>query len=108
MVGVLLGAGAAGAHALLLEAVPAPGAVVPAVTEVRLRFSTRVEPRLGRLRLLDERGTARVLAVQGGGRPDELRAAVPALGPGAYRLEWQALSADGHVVRGTLSFRVAP
>jgi len=33
---------------------------------------------------------------------------LPPLEAGAYRVEWRALSADGHPVDGTFSFTVAP
>jgi methionine-rich copper-binding protein CopC len=76
---------------------------------VVLRFNNRIEKRLSRIRLVAARGEPRVLAVGvDGGRVDELRAAAPALAPGAYRVEWQVLSTDGHVVRGVFSFRVVP
>jgi methionine-rich copper-binding protein CopC len=42
------------------------------------------------------------------GAADRLIAAVPALAPGTWRVEWQVLSTDGHIVSGGFSFRVAP
>lgn len=33
---------------------------------------------------------------------------LPTLAPGAYRVEWRALSAEGHPVDGAFSFTVAP
>ena len=98
----------ASGHSLLLESSPAAGAVLAAPAEVRLRFNGRVEKRLSLLALVDERGAARVLAPDPAGPPDRLVAALPALSPGRYRLEWHVLSTDGHVVSGGFGFRVAP
>ncbi len=97
------------AHSLLLESAPAAGSTVAAPGRLTLRFNNRIEKALSRLRLVNERGEAQTLAVPvADGPADRLTAALPALAPGAYRVEWQVLSTDGHIVRGRLSFRVAP
>ncbi len=98
------------AHSLLLESEPKAGATVTAPpARLVLRFNNRIEKRLSRVRLLDERGTPRVVAVAvDDATLDRLAADVPALGPGLYRVEWQVLSTDGHVVSGFFKFRVAP
>jgi copper resistance protein C len=69
--------------------------------------------RVTSLRLLDEAGRERALHREGGGAgaraeaAAEVRAAVPTpLPPGAYRVEYRGLSADGHVGGGTVRFRV--
>jgi methionine-rich copper-binding protein CopC len=100
----------AGAHSLLLDSDPkADAAVAASPRQLRLRFNNRIEKRLCRLRLLDARGTARTLAVDlDDSQVDQLRAALPALAPGSYRVEWQVLSADGHIVSGFFKFRVVP
>lgn len=106
----LVAAVPAGAHSLLLESVPPAGATVSASpAQITLRFNNRIEKRLSRIRLVDARGGTRVLPVSGDPeRMDELRAPAPALEPGAYRVEWQVLSTDGHVVSGGFPFRVGP
>jgi methionine-rich copper-binding protein CopC len=98
----------AASHSLLLESAPAANATVASAPDrITLRFNNRIEKRLCRVRLLDARGTARVLDVRpGDGGADELVATVPALGPGGYRVEWQVFSTDGHVVSGAYPFRV--
>jgi methionine-rich copper-binding protein CopC len=96
-------------HSLLLEATPPAGAVLTATPpRVSLRFNNRIEKRLSRLRLADARGDGRPLPVRPDGPPDRLEAGLPPLGPGDWRLEWRVLSTDGHVVRGSLPFRVEP
>ena len=95
------------AHSLLLEASPPPnGAVGTAPNELRLRFNNRIEKRLSRIRLVNERGEARDLAVVADGAADWLTAPVAGLAAGRYRVEWQVLSTDGHVVTGRFSFTV--
>ncbi len=102
--------GLAAAHSLLLESEPTAGARLTAPPRhLILRFSNRIEKRLSRLRLLDARGEGRLLVLDGNdGPPDRLRALFPPLEPGAYTVQWQVLSTDGHLMRGSFNFRVAP
>ena len=102
-------AGSALAHSLLLESSPATGARLAAPPpEISLRFNNRIEKNLSTIRVLDERGAPRPATMRvGDGAADRLTATVPALAPGAWRVEWQVLSTDGHIVSGRFSFRVA-
>ncbi len=102
--------GSAAAHSLLLESTPAAGAVLAsAPRQLELRFNNRIEKSLSRVRLLDDRGTAQPLVVQvDAGSADRVLATMPPLTPGTWRVEWQVLSTDGHVVSGRFDFRVAP
>ena len=103
-------ASAAAAHSLLLESTPVAGAVLSAAPrEVMLRFNNRIEKTLSRVRLLDEGGTARPVTLTTGAAPaDRLTGALPPLEPGRWRVEWQVLSTDGHVVTGRFDFRITP
>lgn len=38
--------------------------------------------------------------------PGQVRVALPPLGPGSYEIEWRAISADGHPIRGAISFHI--
>lgn len=106
---VLALAGVAPAHSILLESSPAAGSTVTAPARLTVRFNNRIEKPLSRLRLLDERGAPLRLATPAAdGAADRLTAALPPLAPGVYRVEWQVLSTDGHIVSGGFSFRVAP
>jgi copper resistance protein C len=98
------------AHSLLLESSPAAGATLnEGPPQISLRFNNRIEKKLSTIRVLDERGAQRAVTVLAAdGSADRLVGAVPALGPGAWRVEWQVLSTDGHIVSGRFSFRVAP
>ena len=106
---VLAVAGPAGAHSLLLESAPAAGTTLATPPrELMLRFNNRIEKSLSRIRLLDDAGAARMLVVAVEGAADRLTATVPALAPGRWRVEWQVLSKDGHVVSGRFEFRLVP
>jgi len=106
---LLAAATAAWSHSLLLASTPAVGATVAASpSRLSLTFNGRIEKRLSRVRVVDGRGQARALAPETGGAPERLDADLPALPPGAYHVEWQVLSADGHVVSGRFAFRVSP
>ncbi len=97
------------AHSLLLESSPAAEATLAAPPSLlTLRFNNRIEKALSRITLVDERGTPRALAITVADEgADRLSAAVPTLTPGTYRVEWQVLSTDGHVVSGGFGFRLA-
>jgi methionine-rich copper-binding protein CopC len=101
----------AAAHSLLLSSVPAANAVLTiSPTSVTLRFNNRIEKRLSRVRLVDEHGTAASAPTTRAQdeSAETLVAAVPPLAPGAWRVEWQVFSTDGHVVSGSYQFRLAP
>ena len=100
------GAAPARAHSELRRSVPAQGAVLaepPAAIE--LIFNERVQLTALRLRrgdggeiALPDRRTIREA------QQESVR--LPPLGPGEYRVEWRAISADGHPVGGVIGFRV--
>lgn len=100
----------AAAHSLLLESVPAAGATLTSPPrQLTLRFNNRIEKALSRVRLLDARGVAQPLGITATDGPAErLTATVPPLATGAWRVKWQVLSSDGHVVTGRFEFRLAP
>jgi len=102
-------AGPAAAHSLLLESTPAAGATLAAgPPELMLRFNNRIEKPLSRVRLLDGRGGAQPVALRADAAPaDRLTGPLPPLGPGRWRVEWQVLSTDGHVVSGRFDFNIA-
>ena len=108
---VLACAGPAAAHSLLLGATPAPDAVLTAAPlHVHLRFNNRIEKSLSRVRLVDERGAVAAALIDSRDRAaaDSVVVRVPPLAPGAWRVEWQVFSTDGHVVSGSYGFRLAP
>lgn len=107
--GAILGAGAAGAHAVILSAEPAVDAVVHSLSvPVVLRFHSRIDHARSRLTLIRPDGSSTVLALKDASRPDILAATIEGLAPGSYRLRWQVLAIDGHITRGDIPFKVAP
>ena len=101
-------AGPALAHAELHAAEPAEGAVLSAPPgRISLIFTEPMQ--VTSMRLLDEAGREQSLRREGPrtAAAAEARAGVPdPLPPGAYRIEYRGLSADGHVGGGTVRFRV--
>ena len=113
--GLLLpGAVPAAAHAIVLESVPAPGAVLARAPErVTLRFNSKIEKRLTRVTLANRDGAAPLVSIAsdgpGGDRePDRIVIPLPALPPGHFVIRYKVLSADGHVTEGALRFTVSP
>lgn len=100
-------AGGAEAHSLLSASTPAEGAVIAASpAEIALRFNEPVQ--LTALRLFAADGAEWPLRRTRDLAPRPAHA-VPLgrpLSPGAWRVVWRAISADGHEIGGTLRFRV--
>lgn len=94
------------AHSRLLASVPAAGASIPSEPgEFVLRFDEGAV--LTSLRLFGPSGAEVTLTRTRDATPKaEWRARHPRLTPGAYRLEWRALSADGHPIGGAIPFTV--
>jgi len=104
---LLAAAPAALAHAILVEASPAAGSTVRAPDlEVRLRFNSRIDGARSRVTLLQPDKQERTLTLGKQPGPALLTATAAGLAPGAYRLRWQVLAADGHITRGEVPFRV--
>lgn len=92
-------------HSELRGSTPAEGArLVAPPAELILRFNEPVQVTF--LRLLDAAGQPIALRREHNPAPRREERAVPATppAPGAWRLEWRAISADGHPIRGTLRF----
>ena len=103
--------GAALAHAIVVESVPARDARLPeAPTRVLLRFNSKIEAGLSRA-TIEPAGGARVpLSVSAGpdGAPfaDRLVLPLKPLAPGTYVIRYRVLAADGHLTEGALRFTV--
>lgn len=106
---LLLGAPNAFAHAILLRAEPAIGGVVAtSPDELLLQFSEPVEPKFSQIEVTDSKGDDVTDGKVSTG-DDEASLVVslkPSLADGWYRVEWHALSVDGHRIQGVFPFGV--
>lgn len=97
------------AHGILLESAPNAGETVAlGVSQVELRFNSRIERALSGLRLTGPSGE-RVPLPAGLSEttgPDRLTARLPTLPAGLYTVHWQVFTVDGHVTHGRLSFQI--
>jgi methionine-rich copper-binding protein CopC len=101
----LLVPGLALAHAHLLKATPAEGAeLVVAPKAVQLQFSEAAQ--LTAASLQAEGGAKQDLPHEAAPAATQVELPLPALAAGHYALAWRVLSADGHVMSGTLHFAV--
>jgi methionine-rich copper-binding protein CopC len=108
---ILAVAATAAAHGMLERSEPRDGSTLKqSPPQVRLLFSSAIEPAYSRVEVLDAEGRRVDL---GDGTVDAanrslLRVSLPALPPGRYRVAWRVLSVDTHVTEGTVTFRIAP
>lgn len=100
---------AAAGHAVLQRAEPrVESKLKRSPEEVKLYFSERLEPAYSAVRVVNDRdqrvdrGDSRVDRAN----PALLRATLPPLPPGTYKVLWRVLSIDGDVTEGTFTFRI--
>ena len=105
----LSGVVAAFAHAHLVRATPAEGAVVKsAPNEVTLKFNERLEPSFSSSVIRDSAGKQVDKADAHVDKADRtvVRVSLPSLNPGVYTVEWRAMSSDTHKISGNFTFRI--
>jgi copper resistance protein C len=108
VLGLLIWIVAAGAHAHLDRASPAPDSMVQAApNEVTLWFTQSLEPSFSSAEVRDSSGAR----VDRGARVDEadstlLHVTLTPLPPGTYSVHWRVVSVDTHRTEGDFSFRV--
>ena len=99
------------AHAYLDRTSPEAASTVRGTpAEVKLWFSHALEPAFSTVQVLDKDGKR---VDREDTRVDQaeaklLKVTLAPLAPGAYRVVWRVLSADGHVSNGEFGFEVAP
>ena len=108
IIAALLASQPAESHAVLKETSPVANSTVagPEVP-IQLKFSTRIDATRSKLQLLLPDNTTAPLAVDKQASPDTLSSKASGLKPGAYKIQWQVLAADGHITRGEIPFKVA-
>ena len=105
----MLTAGDAGAHAVLQRAEPrVESKLKRAPDEVRLYFTERLEPAYSAVRVLDAAGAQvdRRDSRVDRANPALLRATLPPLPPGTYKVVWRVLSIDADITEGAFTFRI--
>ena len=95
------------AHAVLVRANPARDTTVAPIQRVQLEFSAHIETRFSTVQVVSASGQTVVgeSAVGSGNRTLTATLTRP-LAPGAYRVEWRIVSADGHRMQGDYGFTV--
>ncbi|RQS17524.1 copper resistance protein CopC [Burkholderia sp. Bp8992] len=100
---------AASAHGRLESAAPATGGTVDVAPDtVRLTFNEDLEPAFSSVKVSDANGNAvtQDKAKVDASNPRVMTVALPKLAPGAYTVQWAAMTADAHRTKGTYMFRV--
>ena len=100
------------AHLGLRRSTPSDGAhLAAAAREIRLDFTESVDAAIARIRLIGPSDiNVPISALRNAGDSGRVITATVkgALQPGAYRIEWQVVGRDGHPVRGTVTYVIAP
>jgi len=95
-------------HATLVSSEPAANSrLTSSPSRIRLVYSEPVEGKLAKVSLVPPSGSA--IALRAGADPRDVHAViapVDSIGPGAYRVDWRVVSADGHPVDGSYTFAV--
>lgn len=102
--------GLAYAHPVLQSSDPAQDATVAAPKEVRLTFTEDVIPKFSGLAINDNNGGPVETGNPSNDPKDKRQLIVPivkSLSAGTYNVDWHAVSADTHRVKGHFSFKVS-
>jgi copper resistance protein C len=97
------------AHPQLQSAEPAAGAGIASPKEVRITFNEPVIARFSGIELKDQSGKLIATGKSETDAANKKILIVPVkeqLAPGAYSVEWHAVSEDTHRVKGSYSFSV--
>jgi copper resistance protein C len=103
---------AVGAHAVLVGSSPKDKATIKAAPkQVVLNFNATIDKKVTKVTLLDAKGHKVALPTPKdgytAGPPASLIVPMPALKPGAYRLEYEVMATDGHITPGLVRFTIA-
>lgn len=94
------------AHAYLVDSVPAKKQEVRRqLPRIKLTFSGRADALFSTAQLVDAQGAVLSATTQAVASR-EMTMPAPALRPGAYRIRYRVLSADGDLVEGAVEFDV--
>lgn len=105
---VLTGTGPASAHAKMKSSVPADGASVAAgLQQIELTFSHPMRLTLVRVHRRTDDGDVPLQGALPKAFSDGAIVSLTPLTAGAYDVSWTAVSKDGHVMKGSFTFKVA-
>ncbi|MGN6209435.1 copper homeostasis periplasmic binding protein CopC [Asticcacaulis sp.] len=95
------------AHAHLLKSMPAEGAVTASPQMIMLTFSEKLTDKMSGFEVVKADGTKVdvQVAIADGGKVLHAMPSKP-LAPGAYKVNWVAVTDDGHRMTGTVTFTV--
>ena len=108
-------ASAAFAHPSLVSSSPADKSQVVAPATIELKFSETLVPQFSAANLtmtgmpgMPNHGAMKVSASVSGASDGKTMVITPAqaLQPGAYRVDWRAVSSDTHPINGNVTFQV--
>lgn len=108
-------ASAAFAHPSLVSSSPADNSQVAAPATIELKFSETLVPQFSAANLImtgmpgmPNHGAMKVSASVSGASDGKTMVITPAqtLQPGAYRVDWRAVSSDTHPINGNVTFQV--
>ena len=99
-------AGQAAAHAKLVESNPAASATVSAPKQIVLRFNEKLEAKFSGFDLSVGGAKAAVKTSVASDGLTMIGAPAKPLTAGAYKVDWHAVTADGHRMQGSYAFTV--
>ena len=105
LLALLVMAPAAKAHSPLVVTMPADSAVLVAAPD-SLHLTFKGTARLARLSLAHDGADIPLGKDHLMQKATQHDVSLPALAAGRYQVRWRALSADGHVIKGTFAFTV--
>ena len=109
--GALMVLGTAMFHNHLVKSIPSAGDTLAASPkEVQLWFNEKPAIRFTSVTLLTADST-KIMTIKAVATGDSMAAAAPLptpLGPGSYLVTWRTAGTDGHAIRGTYRFTIAP
>ncbi len=98
-------------HNHLVKSVPRAGdTVVASPKEIRLWFNERPEIPFTSATLLSA-DSIKIVSIKAAATEDTMAVAIPLVTPlkaGSYLITWRTASRDGHAIRGTFGFSIAP
>lgn len=95
------------AHAILMDSTPKANATVKGgAFTISLRYNVRIDGSRSRVQLVNPDGSSTALTLDKQATPDVLQTKATGLKPGAYKLKWNVLAADGHMSKGEVPFTV--